>query len=32
MRASDLTKRLLKPIAHWLQTGDPAATVDRLFS
>jgi hypothetical protein len=32
MRASDLSKRLLKPIARWLQTGDPAATVDRLFS
>jgi|SRR5271168_3462967 len=32
MRASDITKRLLKPIARWLQTGDPAATVDRLFS
>jgi len=28
----NLTKRLLKPIARCLQTGDPAATVDRLFS
>ena len=29
---SDIAKRLLKPIARLLQSGDPAATVDRLFS
>jgi hypothetical protein len=25
------TERLLKPMARWLRTGDPHATVDRLF-
>jgi hypothetical protein len=28
----DTAKGLLKPIARLLQTGDPGATVDRLFS
>jgi len=28
----DFATRLLKPLARWLQTGDPAATVDRLFA
>jgi hypothetical protein len=28
----DVAKRLLRPIGRWLQTGDPAATLDRLFS
>jgi hypothetical protein len=29
--SSDFTKRLLRPMARLLETGNPAATVDRLF-
>lgn len=30
-KSDDISKRLLKPVCRMLSTGDPAATVDRLF-